>query len=132
MWIHVNYSSGEPIIRQAVDQIQLQVVNGTLRAGDKLPSIRELAKNLQINPTTVQRIYSELAHAGTIVLRRGQGAFVADRAVRLAPEEVKRIVEKHARTLLVEGLRLGMDYDQIREVVERTYSEIREGKGDNE
>ena len=132
MWIHVNYSSGEPIIRQAVDQIQLMIVNGTLRPGDKLPSIRELAKDLKINPTTVSRIYNELAHAGTITLRQGQGAFVSERAVRLAPEEVRRMVAKQARALLVEGLRLGMEYQEIQDILDETYRGIREGKTEDE
>jgi GntR family transcriptional regulator len=122
--LHIDYHSSEPICQQAVAQIKLLVVNGGLRRGDRLPSIRQLARDLRINPTTVSRIYTQLAHEGVITLRQGQGAYVSRGAVRLAPEELKRIVGKHARTLLVEGLRQGVAIDQIREILEDEYQGI--------
>ena len=124
MWLHIDYNSGEPICRQAVAQIKLMVVNGSLKPGDRLPSIRELSRDLRINPTTVSRIYSELAHEGVITLRQGQGAFVSESASRLAPEEVRRMVAKHARAMLVEGLRHGLDIGDIRKIVEDEYGTI--------
>jgi GntR family transcriptional regulator len=113
MDIRINYNSGEPICDQAIGQIKFKVVSGELCTGDKLPSIRELAKALKINPTTVSRIYSELANQGIITLRQGQGAFVSDMKVRLSAQEVKRLMQDHVRKTLVEGLRLGMDIDDI-------------------
>jgi GntR family transcriptional regulator len=122
--LHIDYHSSEPICQQAVAQIKLLVVNGGLRRGDRLPSIRQLARGLRINPTTVSRIYTQLAHEGVITLRQGQGAYVSQGTVRLAPEELKRIVGKHARTLLVEGLRQGLSIHQIREILETEYQGI--------
>jgi len=123
--LHINYNSSEPIYRQVVDQIKLMVVNGTLCPGDRMPSIRELARSLRINPTTAARIYNELAHEGILTLRQGQGAFVSEKLKRLAPEEVRRIVADHARRMLVEGLRLGLSREEIYEIVEEEFQRIR-------
>ncbi|MBC7967902.1 MAG: GntR family transcriptional regulator [Fuerstia sp.] len=61
MHFHIDPNSKRPIIRQVIEQLQWQIVSGRVRPGDRLPSIRELAKQLKVNPTTVTRIYSELA-----------------------------------------------------------------------
>ncbi len=124
MDIRINYNSGEPICSQAIAQIKFKVVSGELRTGDKLPSIRELAKSLKINPTTVSRIYSELANQGIITLRQGQGAFVSDMKVRLSSQEVKRLMQDHVRKTLVEGLRLGMDMDEIIDMMQAEHKKI--------
>ena len=72
-------------------------MSGKLAPGEKLPSIRGLARTLKINPTTVTRIYNDLAHQGIIVLRQGQGAFVSDQAVKVPEPEVHKIVAEKAR-----------------------------------
>lgn len=125
LFLHIDYNSSEPIYRQAVEQIKLMVVSGTLRPGDRMPSIRELARSLKINPTTAAKIYNELAHEGILTLRQGQGAFVSERPRRLAYEEVRRIVADHARRMLVEGLRLGLTREQIEEIVEEEFRRIK-------
>ena len=127
MLLHIDYNSSEPISRQVADQIKLLVVNGRLRSGDRLPSIRELAGTLRINPTTVSRIYNQLGQEGVVTLRQGQGVFVARGLQRLAPEEVKRVVNGHARTLLVEGLRQGLSYREIRGIIKDEYCRIKGG-----
>ena len=128
MLIHVDYNSGEPICHQVVGQVKLLVVNGTLKRGDKLPSIRQLARDLRINPSTVTRIYNQLAAEGVVTLRHGHGVFISDGALRLAPEELRRILGRHARTLLVEGLRHGVSVDQIQAVLAEEYETIEKGE----
>lgn len=132
MFLHIDYNSAEPIYRQAVEQIKLMVVSGALRPGDRMPSIRELARNLKINPTTAAKIYSELAHAGVLALRQGQGAFVSATTERLAPEEVRRIVADYARKMLVEGLRFGLTREQIDQIIEDEFQKIRGMKDERE
>jgi GntR family transcriptional regulator len=126
--IHVDYSSGEPICHQVVARVKLLVVNGKLKRGDKLPSIRQLARDLHINPTTVTRIYNQLAAEGVVTLRHGHGVFISDGSLRLAPEELRRILGKHARTLLVEGLRHGVPVEQIQAVLAEEYKGIEKGE----
>ena len=66
-------TSGAPIYRQLVEQIRAQVAGGHLRAGEFLPSVRQVAEHLQINPMTVSKAYSLLEHDGVVELVRGQG-----------------------------------------------------------
>jgi GntR family transcriptional regulator len=129
MFLHIDYNSPEPICRQAVAQIKLRVVSGSLKPGDQLPSIRDLSKELHINPTTVSRIYNELAHQGVVTLRQGQGVFIAETAPRLAPEEVLRKVAEHARAMLVEGLRQGLEIREIKKIVEEEHRKIKGDQG---
>lgn len=125
MHIHIDYNSGEPIIHQVVGQIKLMVVSGTLPPGSKLPSIRGFSKELKINPTTVTRIYKELEHQGIIVVRHGQGAFVAQSRQKPDKEETRRAIQAKAESLLVEGLRGGLSDEEIIEVVKQEYQKIK-------
>lgn len=127
MYIHIDYSSGEPICRQVVSQIKLLLVTGEIKPGDRLPSIRELSKELRINPTTVSRIYTELSHQGVVTLRQGQGVFASGDGPHLANDEIRRRVCEHARDLLVEGLHDGLNFIDIKEILEQEYQKI---KGD--
>ena len=124
MLFHIDYNSSQPIYQQVIEQIKLSVVNGGLNPGDQLPSIRELAKMLRINPTTAARIYNELAHEGVLILRQGQGVFVAPKVVSVASEEIHRIVAAHAQKMLVEGLRLGLTRDEIDIIIDQEYRSI--------
>ena len=125
MLIHIDYNSSEPIIHQVVGQVKWLVVGGKLQPGQKLPSIRGFARRLKINPTTVTRIYKELAHDGLIVLRQGRGAFVAMNNPATSKKEAKQAVKQKARELFVEGLRMGLDKDEIDQVLNDEYEEIR-------
>ena len=128
MLFHIDYNSSQPIYQQVIEQIKLSVVNGGIKPGDRMPSIRELAKTLKINPTTTARIYNELAHEGVLILRQGQGAFVAPKVVSLASDEIHRIVSEYARKMLVEGLRLGLTREEIDIIVDVEYRNIQKGE----
>ena len=127
MHFHIDPNSSRPIIRQVIEQIQWQIVGGRIKPGDRLPSIRDLAKQLEVNPTTVTRIYSELAAAGVVVLRQGQGAFVAETSTRLqrSADEVQRRMSELARTLVIEGLKQGLSKREIDEIVAEEFRQIR-------
>ena len=131
MLIHVDHNSSRPITRQVVEQVQWLIVSGRLKPGDRLPSIRELSKQLQINPTTVTRIYSELAHTGVITLRHGQGAFVSKTEKPEEPDEQSLArVSELARTMLIAAARCGLTKKQIDRIVTAEYSQIRSGQHD--
>jgi GntR family transcriptional regulator len=76
--IRLSQASGVPFYRQIVDQMADLIRAGRLAPGTRLPSYRELAPQLLVSLITVRRAYSDLEHAGLIVLRQGQGTFVAD------------------------------------------------------
>ena len=74
--IHLDYRDARPIYAQILEGFQEQIRSGVLREGDKLPSVRELATQLTINPNTIQRAYRELEAGGWIASVPGKGSFV--------------------------------------------------------
>ncbi len=77
--VHLDYRDARPIYTQIIDGFRDQIQAGILQAGEKLPSVRELALQLTINPNTIQRAYRELESGGWIVTVPGKGCFVSDR-----------------------------------------------------
>jgi len=71
-------TSRTPIYRQLIDQVRRAVARGGLRPGQRLPSVRQLSRELVVNPNTVARAYTELEREGTLVTQQGRGAFVAE------------------------------------------------------
>ena len=76
--VHLDYRDAKPIYTQIMENIQKQISTGILQPGDKLPSVREMAQSLSINPNTIQRAYRELEMAGTIQSLPGKGCFVCE------------------------------------------------------
>ena len=74
--VHLDYRDSRPIYIQIIDSFRRQIRAGVLRDGDKLPSVRELAAELAINPNTIQRAYRELEQQGVIATAPGKGCFV--------------------------------------------------------
>lgn len=74
--VHLDYRDAKPIYAQIVDGVRNQINAGILQVGDKLPSVRELAAELAINPNTIQRAYRELEMMGLIASVSGKGSFV--------------------------------------------------------
>ena len=74
--VHLDYRDARPIYSQIIDSFREQIITGVLRQGDKMPSVRELAAELTINPNTIQRAYRELEMQGWIATVPGKGCFV--------------------------------------------------------
>jgi GntR family transcriptional regulator len=82
--------SGVPVYRQLIDQVQAAVASGVLGAGDQLPTVRQVAVDLAINPNTVLRSYREMEIRGLLDTQQGTGTFVADRKVEYSRDERDR------------------------------------------
>jgi len=82
--------SGVPVYRQLIDQVRAGIASGTLAAGDQLPTVRQLAVDLAINPNTVMRAYRELELGGLLETHQGTGTFVANKKVEKASVERER------------------------------------------
>jgi GntR family transcriptional regulator len=78
MFIVISPSNPDPMHKQVTDQVKDAIARGALKAGEKLPSIREMSRELSISPITIKRSYRDLEHEGYIVTRAGLGSFVAD------------------------------------------------------
>lgn len=125
--LEIDPHSGVPVYRQMMDQVKYYVASGVLKVGDRLPSIRELARALSVNPTTVVKAYGELGHEGVIELQHGRGAFVAQAAPRLSADEREQALERLARQLAVEAGQMGASDEQVLGVVRRLLEELKGG-----
>ena len=115
--IHLDYRDARPIYSQIVDNIRNQVAAGILAAGDKLPSVRELAGQLAINPNTIQRAYRELEMGGWIATVPGKGCFVSGLPEHSAEErqELLAAFDRAAAALM----RIGVTRRELTERLEK-------------
>ena len=79
--------SGVPVYRQIIDQLQAGIASGNLASGDQIPTVRQVAVDLEINPNTVLRAYRELEIRGVLDTQQGTGTFISERKV--APDDVE-------------------------------------------
>lgn len=127
MRIHVSPDNGVPIYMQIVSQLKYLVASGRLSPSDELPPIRTLAEQLLINPNTVARAYRELEQAGILVSKRGSGTFVSDGGSPLARRERLRIVSERVDALLAEAHQLGIDTDELIQVIRKRDANMKPG-----
>lgn len=99
--------SGVPVYRQLMDQVKHYLTSETLKPGDQLPSIRQFAKALSVNPTTIVKAFTELQHAGLIVMKHGKGVFIADSVPARPRAELEEALRRLTRQLAVEATQLG-------------------------
>jgi GntR family transcriptional regulator len=84
--------SGVPVYRQLIDQVQAAIASRALTAGDQLPTVRQVAVDLAINPNTVSRAYREMEIRGLLDTQQGTGTFIADRKVEFSKDERERLL----------------------------------------
>jgi GntR family transcriptional regulator len=119
MFFQVDPANGVAIFDQVIRQVKFAVARGAIRPGNMVPSVRELAKELAINPNTVARAYQQLQSEGVLEGVRGMGLEVAADAVKLCRSERLKIVQGRLRNALVEALQSGLEPDELRALVER-------------
>jgi GntR family transcriptional regulator len=121
MLVEIDTHSGVPIYRQVIEQIRRQIMTGRLAEGGQLPTVRDLAGRLKVNPMTVSKAYSLLEMAGLVERRRGVGLFVAKlsrrQKERLSREMLEGIVKKAAIT----AVQLGVSEREVKEVLLKLY-----------
>jgi GntR family transcriptional regulator len=113
MLIYVDVRNGLAVYDQIVRQFKFAVADGAMRAGELVPSVRELARELAINPNTVARAYRELQDDGVLEQVRGTGLAVTSTANRYCRGERVKMIRARARLVLEEALRSGLDAAEI-------------------
>ncbi len=113
----LNRSSGVPVRDQLVAQMELKILSGHYTAGQKLPSVRSLARRLGLHPNTVQGAYQDLEATRHVVVRQGSGAFVIGQGARSLADA--RGLDEMIRVALRDAFQRGFSPDEIREAVER-------------
>ncbi|HEY0172032.1 MAG TPA: GntR family transcriptional regulator [Pyrinomonadaceae bacterium] len=124
MFISIDPSSGLPIYIQIAQQIKTAVAMGRLQQEEPLPSVRQLAVELAVNPNTVARAYLDLEIEGVIYKRQGAGTFVSAQGVEMSKAERRRVLGELMERALVEAVNLGLDEREMRESFERVLEKI--------
>jgi GntR family transcriptional regulator len=122
--IIISNSSGKPIYEQITDQVKEQIMAGALAAGDALPSMRLLAKELRISVITTKRAYEELERDGFLENVPGKGCFVAPQNRELLREAQLRRVEEKLTQAIEEARRGAVSLEELKEMLTELYQEV--------
>ena len=120
--LSITLNNKSPIYEQLVERIEFLILNGFLKENEQLPSVRELATNLAINPNTVQKAYAYLEQEGVTYSVSGKGRFVTDNIEALKQKRTGHILSnfiKNAKLLK----KSGADIDFLKEEIEKIYRE---------
>ena len=109
----LDLKSGVPFHRQIVDQIRYGIASDRLMPGEQLPTVRELAVHLQVNPNTVRKAYSELEILGILNTQQGTGTFVSHQQVEIGEAEKKRMLRQICDELVARGNQYGFTLTEI-------------------
>jgi len=114
----VDTSSFVPIYEQIKKEFKKEIFQGELRPHDALPSIRDLATELLINPNTVARAYRELDMEGFIYTRKGKGCYVSDDSSQLMDQERREILTQAFDEVIEEAKKYGLEQEEIKKLFE--------------
>jgi len=122
--IVISNRSDEPIYNQIYQQLRAAIVREELAAGEPLPSIRSLARDLQVSVITTKRAYDELERDGYIETVAGKGSFVAPQNAELLREKRVNLIEEKLVTVIHEARTLGLSLPELQRIVELLYEEV--------
>ena len=118
MKITLSNLSGIPIYEQIKDQIKSQILSGELKEGDKLPSLRELARDLRISVLTTTRVYTELEKEGFITNIQGRGCYVLGEGSELLKEHMLREMERNLSDALKAAKIAGLNISEVHQALD--------------
>ena len=124
MFFAIEFSDGLAIYEQIVRQVKYAVAGGALKPGELIPSVRELARELTINPNTVARAYRELQRDRVIETVRGTGLEVSSGAAERCRNERIKLIRGRLKQVLAEAKRSGLDGDELRALVDKEFTAI--------
>lgn len=118
----VNPRSKQPLYEQLVEQLRRQIVLGGMKAGAAMPSVRQLATELGINPNTIQKAYRRMAEEGMILSIPGKGSFVSDDLADMLTKQ-REDQRSKAKQMLQSCREMGLTKEEITQMVEEIYKE---------
>lgn len=118
MFVHVEPSNGIAIYDQIVRQVKFAIASEALKPGNLVPSVRELARDLTVNPNTVARAYRELQAENVLMALRGMGLEVTESAPKQCVQDRAALIRSRLRSVLLEARQSGMDHEAIRSLAE--------------
>lgn len=123
----INYDTTRPIYEQIIDYILKKLASGKYYAGSKLPSQREMAKVLSVNPNTVQRAYREMETKDLVETRRGLGTYVTESEEKIEAIRVE-MAEELVENFIEEMRALGFKKEEIEQMLDKQFTELKGGK----
>ena len=117
--IKLDLKSGVPFYRQVIDQVKAAIATESLSPGDRLPTVRQLAVDLSINPNTVSRAYTELELTGLVETQMGSGTFVGSRPVERNNVERRRVLNQLCQEFLSRASTHGFTLDDVLQNLEQ-------------
>jgi GntR family transcriptional regulator len=119
MFLNIDFGGSLPIYDQVVRQVKFAVAGGAIKEGELIPSVRELARELTINPNTVARAYRQLQDDGVLVTVRGTGLAVASGAGNRCQQERVELIRSRLEQVIAEAKQSRIEPEKLRELVER-------------
>jgi len=120
MFVRIERDSSVPISRQIADQIRAQCLSGTLTPGTRIPSVRQLARDLAVNQNTVLRVYERLTAEKLLDVRHGDGTFVSDVVPKWRLKRQRERLAEEWQRLVHEGRMLGLSDDELRALLDES------------
>ena len=115
MDFRIDSKSGVPYYRQIIEQVKFAISRGDLPSGTQLPTVRQLAVDLSVNPNTVIRAYKEMEIEGLLETHQGSGTFVTDRQPKIDEMERKRMLDQIITEMLARASSYGLVLDEVLE-----------------
>ena len=125
MQFRIDNSSQRPIYQQIIDQIKRDIALNKLQESEKLPTVRQLASQLVINPNTIAKAYRQLERDGIIVTKAGAGAFVAELNSSLSRSVRRKIINQQLELIAVEAIHMQMDKKTLTELFNGTLEKFK-------
>ena len=122
--LDIDPAAAAPIWRQISDGMRRLVASGALPAGTAVPSVRELARELRVNPATVSKAYQLLVADGALEVRRGEGTFVAERSDGALADERRRLLRDAAQRFAEAARSMGVTEDDAKTAISTAWREI--------
>ena len=124
MFLRIEKGSSVPISRQIAEQIGTMCASGTLSVGDRLPSVRELARELAVNQNTILRVYERLTAEGLLERRHGDGTYVAERLPTGRLKAEKALLQQDVLRLVRRAEAIGVEPDELHELIDQAIREV--------
>jgi GntR family transcriptional regulator len=124
VFIRIESSSGVPILRQIADQIRSHCAAGALAPGDRLPSVRQLAKELAVNPNTILHVYERLTSEGLLERRQGDGTYVSNNLPRGRARAQRELLVSEIDRLTHRAADLGIEPEEVHKLLDESFVRI--------